>query len=165
MAAMVRRILSLILTVQLLTTQQLACHCHAAADLVSAGSTPHLHLSSLLGSGRAREHGHSHAGHSHHDHDHSDEAPPPASDDGPEDRPGDEPENGHDSDAYRLPDGWYAKRASVRPFGGPFNLALMPPDVFHMALLAAVAYQACDVPPDPEPPGLPLYLRTLRLLV
>jgi hypothetical protein len=170
---MFRRVVSLVLTVQLLLTQLMACHCHAAAGHASCGgSTPHIHLSSLPGGKAAGGHGHSHHGHSHshghshgHDHDPADEGTDPGGDERTGEQPCGQHRHGHGSDAYNLPDGWHAERPTVRLAGGTFVFAFVLPDPPDLSRLLAGVGQASGVPPDPEPPGLPVYLRTLRLLV
>lgn len=178
MNMMFRRIVSLVLTVQLLLTQLMACHCNATGHASCGGSTPHIHLSSLPGGKAAGGHshaGHSHAGHSHghghshchsHGHDEAEEETGPGSDDGTEEMPCSGHEDGRPCDAYHLPDGWHAERPSVRVVGGTFVFAFVLPDLLDLSrLLAAGARISCNVPPDPEPPGLPVYLRTLRIRV
>lgn len=182
MIMMSRRILSLVLTVQLLLTQLMACHCHAAAGHANCGgSRPHIHLSTrpIPGGGHKHGHGHrhgharahakhSHHGHSHHHaHGHSHETTDAEAARGSEaeESPCTGDDSGHDSDAYHLPDGWHAERPSGRLTGGTFALAFVLPDRIDLARLLTGQGPACRVQPDPEPPDLPVYLRTLRIRV
>lgn len=168
---MFRRVLSLMLVLQMLLTQLGQVHCHAG-HVHRDGTPPHVHLSLPSEPLPEHHHGHPHRhphtgpwqhghtpGHSHG----GDEEPGPIQDSEQSEGPCQGHE--HDSDAYQLPDGWHAQRTSIRLVGGLLVIAFVPPDRLDYSRTPAGVGDAHCVPPDPEPPSLPVYLRTLRILV
>lgn len=160
MASMtIRRFLSLLLAVQLLLTQLLACHCHAGTDgrTAPAGAAPHVHLSIPGIPGCC-------CGHPHADeatdpscpnrHDHDADAFPVGS----------APANDDPTAVYPLDDLAVMRPSgeSERPDGGVASLSPCPVEVSPcLAALSAVLLWPVVLG---QPPG-PLYLRLRTLLI
>lgn len=167
---MFRRVLALLLIVQLLLTQMARCHCHVGpcAGDGKAGPTPHVHVSSLpfAKAGCESDHGHSHGhGHSHHGHSHHHGTEADA--DGQaaaflmEEAPGQD----HDSDAVYLPDSPLLDRAASRVLSLLFGWEFALPPSFELASVPTVPALLAQPPPSAYPPDPPLYLLNLTLLV
>lgn len=165
---MIRRVVSLTLIVQVLLTQLLQCHCHAAPcdEGRHGAATPHIHVPSLASHDHSHGTGHHHHHHRHGNHDHGHGNPDAAPDEaGPMLHEG-HPSHDHDSGAVYLAHGLVGDRASNRLLGdlidGP---APTIPDYLDRPAGVSRAFSFAHAPPAVDPPDVPLYLRLLTLLV